>query len=645
MDIINKLNRLSHNELNQKIEILISKSIDTRKIISEDTTSSENKIKLLVNDTFTFNLYSSCIYLLELKETNKEAKLFYEKIGNVLKEYNISYNADINLLKSILKMCTESNNPDVKFFLLRNIKSMEKYGTCNNNHKKILQLLTNIEQTESIIINILDKPLKINIDRNKIDAKSESIVSSVYPNKQNIILIDKNKYYYLVKKISDRNVRIHLEKQYMKRYNELLPAISKLIISRDLYAKLLGYDSFYRFTSNKSDEDTDNLKIMLKDLNDKLDFQLKSTFNTIKNLTNIKEQLTLSDIIFGLNKFFPDIKLKPLDIFQIAFIHIQNKFKIRFSESKVKSLNKDCNPIEIFDSNNKLRGYLFLDLLKGNKKINQLSLLKLSTGYGENLPVLYLIGAYTDLEKPICTYSDVVTIFRELGHVINNIFIYTPLGISEDFVELINFLPDLLEYMAYDPVVIKSLIKEKNYVKQILKAREHEILINLKLKCINVLFDSIIHSSKEFLDIIKKDNDSNSSNIMLDLYKKVFTDVFQKLSDQVDCNLTFILPSVIHNIINGQQSLIYGNILSTILAYNAYEYISNNSQTISIFELLENKNYSYKTNLIKFIMTINEDYYKNFLSGCLKIKDVSLNNYFDEGVTEAQTDTIEEIIK
>ena len=645
MDIINKLNRLSHNELNQKIEILISKSIDTRKIISEDTTSNENKIKLLVNDTFTFNLYSSCIYLLELKETNKEAKLFYEKIGNVLKEYNISYNADINLLKSILKMCTESNNPDVKFFLLRNIKSMEKYGTCNNNHKKILQLLTNIEQTESIIINILDKPLKINIDRNKIDAKSESIVSSVYPNKQNIILIDKNKYYYLVKKISDRNVRIHLEKQYMKRYNELLPAISKLIISRDLYAKLLGYDSFYRFTSNKSDEDTDNLKIMLKDLNDKLDFQLKSTFNTIKNLTNIKEQLTLSDIIFGLNKFFPDIKLKPLDIFQIAFIHIQNKFKIRFSESKVKPLNKDCNPIEIFDSNNKLRGYLFLDLLKGNKKINQLSLLKLSTGYGENLPVLYLIGAYTDLEKPICTYSDVVTIFRELGHVINNIFIYTPLGISEDFVELINFLPDLLEYMAYDPVVIKSLIKEKNYVKQILKAREHEILINLKLKCINVLFDSIIHSSKEFLDIIKKDNDSNSSNIMLDLYKKVFTDVFQKLSDQVDCNLTFILPSVIHNIINGQQSLIYGNILSTILAYNAYEYISNNSQTISIFELLENKNYSYKTNLIKFIMTINEDYYKNFLSGCLKIKDVSLNNYFDEGVTEAQTDTIEEIIK
>ena len=116
---------------------------------------------------------------------------------------------------------------------------------------------------------------------------------------------------------------------------------------------------------------------------------------------------------------------------------------------------------------------------------------------------------------------------------------------------------------------------------------------------------------------------------MLDLYKKVFTDVFDKLSDQVDCNIGFILPSVIHNIINGQQSLIYGNILSNILAYNAYECLNKNSNHKILFELLENKNYSYKKNLIKFISTINEDYYKNFLSGCLKIKDLSLDNYFE----------------
>ncbi len=636
--------KISKENLNDYIENLISKSIDTRRLICENKTSDDNKIKLLVNDTFSFNLCMSCLFLLELKSNNKTEKELYITLSKKLKDYNLLYNTDINLLKVSLELCKKIEDVDKKFFLLRTIKSMEKFGTCSKDYKKIYSLLKNIEITENLINDILEKPLKINIDRNKIDAQSESIVSSVYPNKQNLIYIDKNKYYYLVKKISERNVRTYLEKQYMQRYNELLPAITKLIISRNIYSELLGYDSFYKFCSNKTDEDTENLKVMLKDLNEKLDFQLVSTLDTIKKLTNINDKLSLSDIIYGLNKFFPDVKLKPIDILQIAFVHIQKKFNIRFSESKITPLNKDCNPLEIYDSKNNLRGYLFLDLLKGNKTIKQLTLIKLASSYGENLPVLYLMGTYTDLEKPICTYSDVVIIFRELGHVINNIFVHTPLGVSEDEIELINFLPDLMEYMAYDPIVIRSLIKERGQYKQLLKARENEIIINLKLKCINVLFDSIIHSSKDFIDIAKKATDTQLENIMLDLYKKVFTDVFDKLSHLVDCNIGFILPSVIHNIINGQQSLIYGNILSSILAYNAYECLNKNNNTKILFELLENKNYSYKKNLIKFISTLNEDYYKNFLSGCLKIKDVSLDNFFDEGVTEAKTETFEEVI-
>lgn len=652
MDILKKLIKYKNTEMSDYVENIISKSIDTRKFVSNTESSIDNKIKLLVNDTFIFNLCISCLYLLELKSDKKELRELYITLSNKLKDYNVLYNTDIQLLKKSIEMCkelsekeeTNNTNFDKKFFLLKTIKSMEKYGTCSKEHKKIIQLLKNIESIENIINDILEKPLKINIDRNKIDAQSESIMSSVYPTKQNMINIDKNKYYYLVKKISDRNVRIYLEKQYMKRYNELLPAITKLVLSRNIYAELLGYDSYYRFCTNKTDEDTENLKIMLKDLNEKLDFQLVSTLDYIKKLTNIEDKLSISDIIYGLNKFFPDIKLKPIDIFQIAFVHIQNKFSIKFSESKITPLNKDSNPIDIYDYKGNLRGHLFLDLLKGTKTIKQLTLIKLSSGYGENLPILYLLGPYTDLEKPICTFSDVVIIFRELGHVINNIFTWTPLGISENDLEIINFVPDLMEYMAYDPVVIKSLVKEKNHYKQIMKAREHEILINLKLKCINVLFDSIIHSSPDFINIAKRANDTQLTGVMLDLYKKVFSDVFEKLSSQIDCNLSFILPSVIHNIINGQQSLIYGNILSTILAYNAYEFINKNNNNKILYELLENKNYSYKKNLIKFISTINEDYYKNFLHGCLKVKDVSLDNYFDEGLTEVgKTETYEEV--
>lgn len=645
MDIFKKIIKYSTIELSDYIDNIISKSIDTRKNVCTTQLQIDNKIKLLVNDTFIFNLCMSCLYLLELKTDKKELKELYISFSNKLKEYNIKYNTDIELLKKSIEMCKELSEIDVndksidkKFFLLKTIKSMEKYGTCSKEYTTIIKIFKNIESIENIINDILEKPLNINIDRNKIDAHSESIMSNFYPIKKNNIIIDKNKYYYLVKKISDRNVRLYLEKQYMKRYNELLPAITKLVISRNIYAELLGYDSYYRLSSNKTDEDTDNLKIMLKDLNEKLDFQLVHTLDTIKKLTNIEDKLCISDIIYSLNKFFPDVKLKPIDIFQIAFIHIQHKFSIKFSESKITHINKESNPLDIYDYKGKLRGYLFLDLLKGSKNIKQLTLIKLSSGYGENLPILYLMGPYTDLVKPICNYSDVVSIFRELGNVINNIFNWTPLGISENDLEIVNFVPDLMEYMAYDPIVIKSLVVEKNHYKQIIKARYHEILINLKLKCINVLFDSIIHSSPEFMQIAKKANENQLNEVILDLYKKVFSDVFDKLSSQIDCNLSFILPSVINNIINGQQSLIYGNILSMILAYNAYEYINKDNNNKVLYELLENKNYSYKKNLIKFISIINKDYYKNFLQGCLKIKDVSLDNYFDESRTEGRTE-------
>ena len=187
MDIIKKLVKLSPEILNEKIENLINKSIDTRKIVVNGNTSIDNKIKVLVDDTYSFNLYSNCLYLMELKATDRELKRKYQEYNELLKQHNIKYNTDINLLKAILELYAKADNDDKKFFLLKTIKSMEKFGTCSENHKKILALTQNIEQTETIINNILEKPLKINIDRNKIDAESESIVSSVYPDKQNHI--------------------------------------------------------------------------------------------------------------------------------------------------------------------------------------------------------------------------------------------------------------------------------------------------------------------------------------------------------------------------------------------------------------------------------------------------------------------------
>ena len=55
----------------------------------------------------------------------------------------------------------------------------------------------------------------------------------------------------------------------------------------------------------------------------------------------------------------------------------------------------------------------------------------------------------------------------------------------------------------------------------------------------------------------------------------------------IDFNINYILPQVIHNTVNGHHGLLYGNILSSILAFNAYTSINNNNRLDKLFELLD----------------------------------------------------------
>ena len=611
-----------------KIENLINHSIDIRNKILKDI-PSEQKIKLLIDDIFNFNIYIICLNLILVKTSNKENIQILTHMISQLKEYNYAFNTDVKLLKVILQLYSYTKNPDEIFFLMKIIKSMEKYGSCNSKHESILKILKIIDSTENLISDILDKPLSINIDRSKIDAQSESIMSSVYPDKQNKIIIDKSKYYYLIKNISDRKIRIHLENSYMKRYIDILPAISKLIISRNAYAKLLDSESYYAFISSKSKELTENFRMMIRDLNAKIDIPLSLTIKTIQSNIKCNSKLKITDVIYGLSKLYPSIKFKPFEIIQAIILLIKSKFKITFKSSSITSLYSEANPLEIYDENNKLRGYLFLDLLRHTKKSKQLSLLRLAPSYGNNLCILYLIGSFTNLEDSICLFSDVVLLFREFGMILNNIFSITPTSISEDDTELINFMPDLMEFFAYDPKVLNILCKsDKNNISEILSARYNELLFNMKLKCISVLFDNIIHDSNEFIEIARTNDQNQIYTTLFDLYKKIFVDIFEKVN--IDTNITTISPHVIHNVINGQQGVIFGNVLSVILAFNVYSYINTKGDLEAFYQLLENRNYSYKENLINFIKKIDGDYYENFLVNCLKIKSSNVENCFDQ---------------
>jgi len=633
MDTIKKLIKLNSKQLKEKIDFLIEKSREMRLKVINKPIDDCNKITLLVDDTFIFHIITMIIQIQATHSSTNE----YDELLKILINYNIEFNTDIKLLNAIIILYKNATNDDTKFFILKLIKSMEKYGTCNDSHSKILEIFKSNEETEDIINVILNKPTQIRIDRKNIDAKSESIMTEVYPDKKNMIYIDKARYYYLIKKISDVNVRNYIENEYVRRYSKLYGALEKLILSRKLYSKLLGYDSFYEFVSNKNEEETENIKVMLRDLNDNIDSKLEDSLKEIKDLicnnvsskNNNEYKLKVSDIIFALDKLYPAIKFKPIDIIQLVINVIQNKLKIKFKQSSTSSPIPYANLIEVYNTNNVLKGYLFLDLLNNeNKKISQPLTIIISPQYGSNLPVLYLTAPYTDLAKPICNISDVVNIFREFGLVIQHIFASTPLGQCENEFETLNFLPDLMEFILFNKSILELIIPDKNIIKKILHVRQFELLINLKLKCISVLFDNIIHSSDEFIQIIKKSNGVNG-NILTDLYKKIYSDLFSKSNVYLDFDSVNMTPNIISNMINGQQGLIFGNLISTILAFNASVHIMENRNLQLLYEFLENTNYSYKKNLIAFISSIDEDYYKVFLAKCLKIKNIHIESYFD----------------
>jgi hypothetical protein len=351
--------------------------------------------------------------------------------------------------------------------------------------------------------------------------------------------------------------------------------------------------------------------------------------------------IDFNDIIYILSRLQPNIKLKPVELLQYAMITIQKKFNIIFKHSTIEPLNPHSNVIEIY-YNNILKGYLHIDLLtRKEKKISQISVIKLNSGYGNHLPNVYLIGNYSELDKNLCGYSELVLMFREFGNILTNIFAITPNGINEIDLELFNIIPDLMEYLAYDKFVLELVTKKiypesyEKIMKDIIEYRKIESIINMKLKCTAVLFDNIIHNSNEFYSLLKKSEINDMTKIILDLQKSVFETIFKTSTDDINLDLTYIYPLFVNNIINNNESLIYGTVLSQIIAYTIYKLLCDGKANNFIIEILENKEYCFKKNILNFIIQNGIDYFETFVEGYLGINTQDYPSLYEEDTEKA----------
>ena len=637
MNIIKNVINLTDFSEDNYILNIIEQSKKTRKNILKSN-DIDYIVKLLIQDTFIFNTVISCVNFMNYFTKSDNINLWNE-LENKLIEYNYEFNTDIKLYNKIVELIThiiniKYDNHENKIFLIRLLKSMKKYGLNPNNidkTKKINNIITKLDKGQKIIYDYISKPLKLKIDKTVIlDKNSENILNSVNSSSDSLI-ITKNTFYYLIKKIANSNIRSNIEQTYVKHSNNILPMLAKIIILRHMYANLLDCDNYSDVINNKDKTETENIKLLLTDLNQKLDYELKHNLLFIKNNSKIKTKLELHDIVYFTNSLLPTVKFSFMQVINLLSFVLNKYFNIDFKLTEEKDditvkLNSNCIKA-YFYRKNKIIANLYINLTD-NK---QLLIFKLNNYYLEKnviLPNLIMLAGYHSFSDKNLTYNDIISIFREFGNILFIACAITPTSIQEDENELYNLLPNILEYFIYDDEIINLLELNVETINNIKLSKRIEHLFNLKLKCFNALFDNLIHGNAEFINKLKSIGDGNNmSKIITEIYKKAYCEVFNNISDVYNTDIKYINPIIIQNCINGNQCIVYGSVLSSILAYNIYNILKQKNNTNFVDLILQNSNNNYKKNIQSFLdNNIKEDYYINFLKTYLKL-DLNINNF------------------
>lgn len=646
MDITKCIMELRGSDITDQISSIIKKSVETRKKVVE-TADASTCVKLLMTDTFSYNTTMSAVCLMTYISNRYDLK-FWNVADDMLTKYNVEFNTDNVLFKKILQITKKIKNQHHKLFCITMLKSMEKFGLSSGNKTKVVALIDNIDRTEKMISEYMAKPTRIKFDRSAIDYQSESLISSVNPDGETVA-INKNTFYYLIKRVADSKLRSEIENAYMLRTNNMLPYISKILILRNMYARILNRVNYTQLINSKSTAESENIKLLIADLNVKLDGEVKKDLEFVKKESDRRstEKIELHDIVYVCNRLMPDKKFSPAKVLEVLTTIMKNFFGIIMTvdvDGSIPMFNKF-----VLKNNAGYIGVLYVDLIeRDDKNVKQPVFIKLNNYYVDPetskiiYPTMCILGSFQNMTSDCITYNDIVLVFREFGNVLYNILALTPNGIPEDDIELYSFTSYIMEFFADDQDVIAMFTDKMNKtnIDRLKLSRRIENIINIKLKCFYALFDNILHGSDEVIQILKDTkNNSDAKNILLELYRKAYVEVFNNVKDVFNIDALCVNPTIIQNCTDGNQGVIYGSILGLILAYNAYVLIKKGLGEKFVKKVLNNPKYCYKKSVKKFVDNINDNYYNNFVKQYLGISptvesEQDSDNYYDDKDSE-----------
>uniref|UniRef100_A0A6C0EB06 Peptidase M3A/M3B catalytic domain-containing protein n=1 Tax=viral metagenome TaxID=1070528 RepID=A0A6C0EB06_9ZZZZ len=646
MELLQNVYGLKGTDITDYINSIIRKSNDV--ITSAKKNNNPNEFaELLIKDSFDFNTVISIVCLMKYICSENDI-VYWNSADKKINEYIQSYNCDIELFNSIVKNIGHITNRHYKLFLYRTLKTMDKYG-IKYNVKEVRMFLNKIHEAEKYIFEFLEKPIKIDINKTSVDHESESLLSAVNP-EGNRIVINRESLYYLIKRVPDNKLRQDIEDKYMIHTNKISSLFANILILRYFYAKKINYNSYSHIVNNKEISEIDEIKDLIVDLNNKLNDETRKYIKFVQKETNKKigEKIGLHDIIYICNKLLPSVKFTPNHVFNTIAYIFRDYFGIKMEMSPSNPI-KETAKLDLYYKDTGVHiGTIFLDAIKRtDKRVREPTIIKINNecttaGINEK-PIVYLLTSYVSLNTDCMSFDNVVKLFRAFGYAIHNILASTPSGIQEDDGELYNFMPYIMEFFIYDNMILRILTNDipEEQLKRFILSKRIEFIITLKILCGNSLFDNIIHGSDEVIKSLQDDKDKSVK--LLELYNKINSEIFTCVNDMFNVTSKSISPHFLYNGINGEQGIVYGNILSIIFGFNAFLLIKNGKGGDFVKNVENNKDYKYKHTINEFIKQINCDYYDNFLEKFIGIKINYEDNYFDDKGTETECDTIKEL--
>lgn len=590
------------------------------------TQNEEISLKLVYEYLYVVNTVYKNIGLLQLinGETFKELK----NANNSIELLQEKFYSNVEIFEKLVKNKKTPEKILKKFILKQNPTIDEIQTSIKNLEQKI--------QSQLLSQNLI--PVSKNIKSN---------ISGI----PNVINLSRQTYYYLQRNVYNAREREILEHHYMTHANKSLKDLAKLIIERHKFAVLSGSPTYFNLIKKKtSNENT--IKSDIEDLISKIDLKSRKEIDRIyRNLKTDKfdKKVDTNDIVYYCEKFKTKLEFTPNHVIKCLITLINKYFGIQFIEQSNVATWHENNIVYKVGFGKELFGYCCVDLEKReSKEMKSPICVHLCQQYtnleNKTFPTkIGIIANYTNLNIKCMTLSDVIYLFREFGYAIQMLSYKSSNGIyilNEEFDIL---MPQIMECILWERETVELLCSEHNNIEDVIDnmlfTRHLQFAHSIKIKCINALFDHVIHNSQEFIKFLKSVEESEHENLLISTYKKIYENIMFSQQDILNTNISGINPTVIQQEVNGSAGLVYCNIYTEILSFSIFHNIRSkiiNGGEQFIQNVMRANPSKIKTKLEEFISKNNSDSYNIYLRELIGYNeiDTEMNNNININISK-----------